>query len=440
MRVVVGEGGIVSVNTTYALSSENILPARKLFSAAVAALLFLGGTASGVAARPWRLADIVSPSFPWISDVRISPDGTRVLARISFADIQANTFTTSYRLVDIASGVWLPMPAHALHPRWSPDGSAIGWIVQGGSSRIMLTDAEGKHVRMLTTGARSILAFSWSPNGSTIAAIEVAPPATTVRARLHWFGASNDFLGRTPPRRELWKIDVATWQETELTRDGWSYGGVGNDNDPSFSADGASVAVVRQPSAVFEDFDHEQYVTVAIAGGATHPIVGHPFFAYPHSAPPVLSPVGSDIAYVATWDGKLASREDLFVGASDVTAQLDRDLWSCAAGGFEWQPGMLVVDLLDGVSERLYRVDLSSAVPRALTPLNGSVEAFSVACTGRIAYVWTTPEQPPDIYVLDPGARRAGSRISAIYRAICRSPEHASFPGPVATGTRSMGN
>ena len=83
---------------------------------------------------------------------------------------------------------------------------------------------------------------------------------------------------------------------------------------------------------------------------------------------------------------------------------LDRDLWSCTLGRFEWQPGMLVMNLMDGVSMRLYQADPSGAMPRALTPANGSVEAFSVARTGRIAYAWSTPTQPPDVYILDPGS------------------------------------
>lgn len=140
-----------------------------------------------------------------------------------------------------------------------------------------------------------------------------------------------------------------------------------------------------------------------MASGAVRSVVDRPLFANPGSAPPELSPTGSEIAYVRTWDGKLLSREDLFVGTTDVTAKLDRDLWSCTAGRCEWSPGMLIGDPLDGVSERLYRIDPSPSIPKALTSANGSVEAFSIARTGRIAFAWTTPTQPPEIDGLDPG-------------------------------------
>jgi hypothetical protein len=69
---------------------------------------------------------------------------------------------------------------------------------------------------------------------------------------------------------------VTTGRETRMTGDGWSYGGATRDSDPSLSADGTRVATVRQPSAVFEDFDREEYVAVDVASGAIHSIVGHP--------------------------------------------------------------------------------------------------------------------------------------------------------------------
>jgi dipeptidyl aminopeptidase/acylaminoacyl peptidase len=163
-------------------ASAKVRLVGRLFCTAVAALAFLVGFTPDVVARPWRLADIFSPSLPRIPDVRISPDGTHALAMISFADMGANVFTGSYRLVDVADGTWRPMPAGAFHPRWSPDGSTIAWTfrTKGSLIRIMLTDAAGNRSRMLTTGTRSILAFSWSPDSSTIAAIEVALTRTPV--------------------------------------------------------------------------------------------------------------------------------------------------------------------------------------------------------------------------------------------------------------------
>jgi dipeptidyl aminopeptidase/acylaminoacyl peptidase len=175
------------------------------------------------------------------------------------------------------------------------------------------------------------------------------------------------------------------------------------DHDPSWSSDGSELVAVRQPTATYGDFEHAQYVRVALAGGNVRQIVDGPFFAYPESTGPLFAPSGSALAYTHTWDGKLPSREDVFVDGRDVSASLDRDLWSCGAGRAEWQPHALIANMMDGASMRLYRLDEGGAAPLALTSTEGSVGSFSVARTGRIAYAWTTPSVPDELYVLDPG-------------------------------------
>jgi len=371
----------------------------------VAALFLVGATAEAGLARPWRLADAFAASILIIDDVQISPDGASVLVDTVHTDLKTNKFVSAYQLVRIADGSSRPMPEEFTHPRWSADGKTIAWIspTKIGTTRIVLTDANGANAKPLTEGKRTILRFAWSPIGSSIAAIEAVSNPTTSVARLHWMGASNDFLDKAPPPRQLWKIDTVTGRETLLVHDGWSFGGAARDSDPSFSADGKSIAAVRQPSAVFEDFDREEYVIVDVASGTMRPVIHHKFFAYPGSAAPLFSPRGNDVAYVQTWDGKLPSREDLFVGDRDVTRSIDRDLWSCGSGDFAWQPGTLIANMMDGTSLRLYRIDPSSGASRPLTSMDGSVEAFSVARTGRIAYAWTTPTQLPEVYVLDSG-------------------------------------
>ena len=173
--------------------------------------------------------------------------------------------------------------------------------------------------------------------------------------------------------------------------------------------------MVRQPSPLYGDFEHAQYVAIRVRDGEVEDLVGHPFFAYPHSVPPMFAPEGDAIAYPHSWDGLLPSRQDLFVGGRDVTAPLDRDLWSCGSGSAAWQKDSLLISLMDGVALRLYRVDPAGATPRALTSQDGSVVAFSAAPGGRIAYAWTTPTAPTELYVLDPGqAPRQVTHLAAL--------------------------
>lgn len=354
--------------------------------------------------RPWTLTDAVQVEA--IDDVQISPDGSAALIAVTRADVARNAFARVYQLVDLASGKTTALPERLQNPRWSPGGTAIAWLQRArtGAAAIALTSARGGAERALTTSPRSVVAFRWSPDGKRIAAIETAAaPAAADQARFRWMTPESDYRDSRPLKRDVYVIDVERRTEVALTHDSWSYGGPATDHDPSWSADGTRIAVVRQPSPLYGDFEHAQYVAIRLRDGAVEDLVGHPFFAYPQSVPPMFAPEGDAIAYTHTWDGALPSREDLFVGGRDVTAPLDRDLWSCATGGAAWQKDSLLVNLMDGVSLRLYRVDPAGGAPRALTSQDGSVAAFSAAPGGRIAYAWTTPTAPGELYVLDPG-------------------------------------
>lgn len=348
------------------------------------------------AVHAWRLSNMVS--MQRLNDVRISPDGRGVL----FDTLFPAQGTDTYHLVNASGRTLSVYTADLAHPRWSPDGKRIAWISGDakGTTRIVVTDVAGKNRRALTGGKRSIVNFSWSPDGRAIAGVETGTPAKV--PRLHWMSLHNDYRDTLPPRRAIWIVDPATGRERLLTHDSWSYGGPATDNDPAWSPDGMHIAATRQPTAVYADFDRAQYVSIDVRSGTAHELIRHAFFAYPGSAPPQFSPSGDAFAYVHTWDGKLPAREDLYVDGRDVTAKLDRDLWSCGTGSVSWQPHMLVATMLDGVSSRLYRVNPRADEPKPLTGRTGSVEAFSVARTGRIAYIWSTPRQPAQVYLVDP--------------------------------------
>ncbi len=370
---------------------------------AVLTLACFLGTPVAAESRPWTIQDAVSVET--MNDVQLSPDGAYALVGLARADAAANTFATGYQRIAINGGRSLTMPSNLCGPRWRPDGTTIAWLraTKKGLRQIVLKNDRGGALRVLTTGPRSVVAYAWSPDGRHIAAVETSPTGSTSATRMRWMTPESDYRDSDQPRREIFILDAVTGTERLLTHDSWSYGGPVTDHDPSWSADGTKIAVVRQPEPVYGDFERAQYVTVDTSDGTIAQIVDHPFFAYPASAPPVFAPSGDTLAYTHTWDGKLPSREDVYVGDRDVSKSLDRDLWSCGAGRIVWQPRMLVADLMDGVAQRLYKIDEDGSAPQALTPLGGSVQAFSVAPTGRIAYAWSTPEAPADLYVLDPG-------------------------------------
>ncbi len=372
------------------------------YARVVAALaLALAATSAAASARPWTLVDAVTA--PFMDDVQVSPDARTALVEIDRTDLANNTFLTNYRAVAVATGASATMPNDLNHPRWSPDSTHIAWLAAGkGGNALLVTDARGGRRRIFPSDGRNVIAFAWSPDGRTIAAIETAA-ATAAGPRLFWLTPESDYRGTRPPRRSLWLVDVAAGTQREITRDEWSYGGPETDHDPSWSSDGSRLAIVRQPTPVYGDFEHAQYVSVNLTDGRVTQIVNHPFFAYPGSAAPVFGPGGA-IAYTHTWDGNLASREDVFVNGRDISAALDRDLWSCSNGSIAWQSGALLAGMMDGAAIRLFALDPNgTSPPKALTPDDGSVVAYSIARDGTIAYIWTTSQLLPELYVRTAG-------------------------------------
>ncbi len=362
-------------------------------------------TAGAATARPWTLREAMSPAF--INEIQLSPDGALAVIGVGRVNFKADSFDTGYELVDIATGTMHHLSSELTHPRWSPDSKRIAWSAQDakGNASIVVTDSRGHVERRYGQATRNVIGFAWSPNGEHIAAIETNGKTMTV-ARFHWLDLENDYRDTRPAQRDVWIVDAATGTTRRLTDDGWSYGGPETDHDPSWSANSKQLVVVRQPTPVYGDFEHAQYVVLSTSTADPKPVVGHPFFAYPGSAAPAFAPSGTEIAYTHSWDGKLPSREDVFVNGHDVSGALDRDLWSCSAGSMTWSPGGLIVDLLDGVSMRLYRLDPSGlALPEPLTSDDGSAEGFSISKSGRIAYVWTTPTRPAELYVRDPDGK-----------------------------------
>ncbi len=384
----------------------------RLFVCSAALVAICAGAAS---ARPWTMRDALAPAF--IQEVQLSPDGTQAIIGVGHANFKDNSFDTGYEVVDVATGTTHELSSLFSHPRWSPDSKQVAWTAQDpkGNAAILVTDARGRTLRKYPQGTRNVIGFTWAPNGASIAAVETTGKTMTV-PRFHWLDLENDYRDTRPAQRDVWIVDIANGTTRRLTGDGWSYGGPETDHDPSWSADSKQLVVVRQPTPVYGDFEHAQYVALDTASADPKQVVDHAFFAYPASAPPAFAPSGNEIAYTHSWDGKLASREDVFVNGHDVSATLDRDLWSCSNGEMTWSKGGLIVDLLDGVSMRLYQLDPSGVTePKPLTSDSGSAEGFSIANTGRIAYIWSTPTQPNELYVRDPdGTTRQVTHVAAL--------------------------
>jgi dipeptidyl aminopeptidase/acylaminoacyl peptidase len=351
-------------------------------------------------ARPWSVTDI-APFLAGTDTIEVASTGA-LLFNDHYADLKHDSIEEIWLILEPNGAIReIPRRLRVAELHWAPDGRRLAALLQDkdGTKQLFWMDARTFAVTRLTRGG-SISNFALSSNGAQISAIETPTAAPSTPPLSFWFSENNDMLGATPPSRQLWIIDAKTGSQRRAVFDSYSYGGPATDHDPSWSPDGSNVAVVRQPTALYGDFQEAQYVSVDIASGSVRVLNDEKMFAPPQTAPPLFSAHGR-LATIHTWDNQFGSREDLFVDNRNLSGGFDHDFWSCSQTRMAWAGDQLLASTMDGVDLRLYRFSLDGSAPAALTPTGGSVAAFSSA-PNHVTYVaYSTPEKPDEIYRVD---------------------------------------
>src|SRR5690606_31607785 len=145
--------------------------------------LFVGVATARAQHRPFRLDDL--GRIRGISDVQLSPDGSRAVYVRTMTDFAADRTMSELVLLTIETGESSVL-ARGSSPRWSPDGRWIAFrTTESGAPAIVLHE--------VATGARRHLVniyetdhflgrveknFAWSPDGKWVAYIgaDPAPP------------------------------------------------------------------------------------------------------------------------------------------------------------------------------------------------------------------------------------------------------------------------
>jgi dipeptidyl aminopeptidase/acylaminoacyl peptidase len=348
-------------------------------------------------ARPWTLADLGASRF--VSAVHLAPRGDRFIYSVTWTDPQTHQERQTWylRSADRADDAALDIPADATpdDPEWSPAGDALAWTADG---RLWRYDLATRERRALTDGGRAVRTFAWSPDGSRIAATEQPKPAATAaKAPSYWLDPLAS--GVVPTRPEpigLWLLDATSGAQRQIAADG-SFGGEAAPAAPVWFRDGRRIAIARQPSAYYADYERERYVVVDTRSGTTTP-VGGTYSLLPGASPPAVDDAGR-MAYVHTVDGTTSGRTGVFLGDRELSSALDRDFWSCGGSYVTTDGRALFASALDGAAMRVFRLD--GDAPQAITPADRTVQSYSVARSGRIAYVESAPDLLPEVVLAD---------------------------------------
>jgi dipeptidyl aminopeptidase/acylaminoacyl peptidase len=312
-------------------------------------------------------------------------------------------------------------------PRWSEDGSRLAFLAEDSAphteatvstgsspqrsgeddserqSQIFVMRMDGGDPIRVTDAAKGVDAFAWGPDGNQIAFVTADEPANAKAIKEHddaFQVTDNHFLTRAAlSPSHLWVVPSTGGAAKRLTQGPFSLQTDQLDSapEPEWSRDGRSIAFTRYPGPYWGPSFHSVISSVDVNDGAMRTVVpaeGADMAAY--------APGGGALAYLRPRDGDQNNGNAVYVaidgGVRDVTRLLARNV-----DGYRWLPdgkGVLLKGF-DGARSALWEQPLQGAAKRLAL---GEVEAsrdFSVAKTGAVAFVGSTPTHPDELYVLD---------------------------------------
>jgi dipeptidyl aminopeptidase/acylaminoacyl peptidase len=354
------------------------------------------------------------------------------------------------------------------HPRYSPDGKSLAFLSDRRSpidddppraagepsgreprdsevvDQVQLLPLDGGEAHRLTDLPRGVEAFEWSPDGSRLVVVSASRGATHEEdARRRGIRARSD--SGTPPSDyrfvdrldymlngkgfvydrvpHLWLIDVATGAATRLTD------GPVADREPAWSPDGRRIAFSSNRRRDPDLFGRQDIHVVDVETRVVTALTRGPRSVFGW---PAWLPDGATIAALGhRQEGRAGSRSDLWLfsaDGSDATRLGGRNLSArhdLMPGStmnsdvtVEGDPQLLLSDdgrwirfsaPIDGAYE-LWQVGLDDGRLERLTEGHQYISGWD-AQAGRIAYLRSSPTEPPDLWVLAAdGADGAGPR------------------------------
>jgi dipeptidyl aminopeptidase/acylaminoacyl peptidase len=378
------------------------------------------------------------------ADPRLSPDGQLVAYTVSGTDTAHDVFVSAIYVTSFDGRTtrrmtWSKEGEHV--PRWSPDGRTLAFLSsrddEHESDQVWMLPRDGGEAQRITSFPGGVVDYAWAPDGHRLAVIAEDPdpdsadsetasgktktPKPIVVTRFQFRADNIGWLGDR--RARLYLVDPGSHAETLLTP------GQTDAALPSWSPDGGLIAYVRKTG---DDGDrtsnHQVYTIEPRAGAEPHQITkydGNDNDPEWGAGAPAWSPDGKWIAYIRGGPEKMLyySVGHLAVvpaaGGTErvVTPVLDRSVvqphWSA--------DGSSVYFLLeDDRAVELARVAVTTrgdsaaggAIDRIVTGRQ-VLSGFDVTPGGRVAFVASTPNNPPEVSVLDAGVRPVASGGSA---------------------------
>lgn len=347
-----------------------------------------------------------------VGDAQIHPDGSRIafvvgdLTHARGKNARSNIYLASAQGNNVLQFTFAE--ACEMHPRWSPDGKTLAFVSDRSrvdDFQIYLIAAEGGEAAPLTKGApvqapyRDVSMFEWSPDGTRIAFLQKdAEEEIVTTRRAHGF---DEIEVEARPRFTRVKVvDVKTRRTHVVTR------GDAQVWESDWSPDGTELVLVCSAQPYEWSWYDAWLARVSASGGAPKKIFARPTRQLGH---PHWSPDGQSIAFVSSlWSDRGIIGGDLYL--TDTRGKNTRVLsegYTGTVSGIAWTDAqtLLTAGYLEGQAA-LTRFDIEGAFQNVWHDEGALQEnhtpKFSRAADGTLAVVRSAPNQPREVWTLDP--------------------------------------
>jgi dipeptidyl aminopeptidase/acylaminoacyl peptidase len=385
-----------------------------------------------------------------IGEIQVAPDGSAVLFTVSRTNLQTNRTESALILVRAgAAAKGIVGGAGATSIRWAPDSRRIAFIApssaNASAASIWTMDLSApetstyarKEICTIERGNSFISkagnGLSWSPDGTRLAYVGTSEPMPKAgdplvvtrlqyKTRTSFSDNRRSHIFVVPAEERAAPKAVTTGQYDEHSID---WGGDGSEIVYLSNRDG-------DPDA---NLNYDIYA-VKVATGESRRLTRTPGV----EMEPKISPDGSLIAYTATTRRVTtidSVAEDAHVFAVPVAGGEPRELNHALdrrSSSPAWSPDgkWVLFTAADHGKTVLYRVAAAGGASAAVYDKAGQVGPFSVAASGAIAFGFSDPSMPREVFRLDSPTATTAQQLSTVNAALVKQwkivpPETISF-------------